>query len=141
MTLKNTDLFNIEVINHQTIDNTTDDICESGVGSFYIKNDKQYIIYKVKNDDEETSVIVTIQKDCVTVKRSGAVSSVMVFDKTKKTNLKYNTMYGCIDTVVDTTKIVHAIDHNGGKLRLVYTLTMQGAKMYNDMIIQITPLK
>ncbi len=140
MTSKNTDLFNIEVTNHQTIDGTKDEICERAQGSLYIKDSKIYIIYKLTSDEGETSVIVTIQKDNVTVKRTGSVSSKMIFDKNKKTQLKYNTMYGSIDTVIDTQKIVNAITEDGGKLRLVYTLTMQGAKMYNDMVICVTPL-
>ena len=140
MTSKNTDLFNIEVTNHQTIDTTKDEICERAQGSLYIKDNKTYIIYKLTSDEGETSVIVTVGKDNVTVKRTGSVSSKMIFDKNKKTYLKYNTMYGSIDTVIDTQKIVNAITQDGGKLRLVYTLTMQGAKMYNDMVICVTPL-
>ncbi len=140
MTSKNTDLFNIEVINHQTIDSEKDEIFESAQGSLYIKDNKTYILYKLTSDEGETSVVVTIEKDIVTVKRAGGVSSKMIFDKNKKTQLKYNTMYGSIDTVIDTQKIVNAITQDGGKLRLVYTLTMQGAKMYNDMVICVTPL-
>ncbi len=140
MTSKNTDLFNIEVINHQTIDDTKDEIFERAQGSLYIKDNKAYIIYKLTSDEGETSVVVTVKKDIVTVKRTGSVSSKMIFDKNKKTQLKYNTMYGSIDTVIDTQKIVNAITEDGGKLRLVYTLTMQGAKMYNDMVICVTPL-
>ena len=140
MTSKNTNLFNIEVINHQTIDDTKDEIFERAQGSLYIKDNKTYIIYKLTSDEGETSVVVTVKKDIVTVKRTGSVSSKMIFDKNKKTQLKYNTMYGSIDTVIDTQKIVNAITEDGGKLRLVYTLTMQGAKMYNDMVICVTPL-
>ncbi len=140
MTSKNTDLFNIEVTNHQTIDGTKDEIFEKAQGNLYTKDNKTYLLYKVTDEDGETSVIVVVEKDCVSVKRTGATSSKMVFDKTKKTNLKYNTMYGSIDTVIDTQKIVNALSEDGGKLRLVYTLTMQGAKMYNDMVICVTPL-
>ena len=140
MTSKNTDLFNIEVTNHQTVDGEKDDIIEKAQGSLYTKDNKTYLLYKVKDEGGETSVIVIVEKDCVTVKRNGATSSKMIFDKTKKTNLKYNTMYGSIDTVIDTVKIVNALDENGGKLRLAYTLTMQGVKLYNDMVICVTPL-
>ena len=62
----------------------------------------------------------------------------IVLDRNKKTEFKYNTMYGVIDVILNTAKIVNALTPDGGKLRLIYTLTMQGAKIYNDMEISIS---
>ena len=46
-------------------------------------------------------------------------------------------MYGVIDVTADTKKIVNALTEDGGKLRLVYNLIMQGAKIENDMEITV----
>lgn len=135
--MKNTDLFKISVVNTQRIDDTADKICEEGTGSFYIKGDKMYIIYKTEEEGITTSSIITVEKNRVTVKRNGAVSSKMILDRGKKTEFKYNTMYGMIDVVTDTSKIVNALTERGGKLRMVYDLIMQGAKLCNDTTITV----
>ena len=137
MTLKNID-FNIRVVNKQRIDDSVDEITEEAVGKYSIKNGKTYILYKTEEENVETTTIITVDNDTVTVKRSGSVTSVMVLDRNKKTEFKYNTMYGVIDVILNTAKIVNALTPDGGKLRLIYTLTMQGAKIYNDMEISIS---
>ena len=116
--MKNID-FKIKVVNKQRIDNSIEEICEEAEGMFSIKNS------------------ITVDGDVVTVKRSGNTSSNIVLDRRKKTEFKYNTMYGIIDVIADTKKIVNALDEKGGKLRLVYTLIMQGAKIENDMEIAV----
>ncbi len=134
--MKNTD-FKIKVVNKQRIDNSIEEICEEAVGMFSIKNSKVYIIYKTVDDGVKTTTTITVDGDVVTVKRSGNTSSNIVLDRKKKTEFKYNTMYGIIDVIADTKKIVNALDEQGGKLRLVYTLIMQGAKIENDMEIAV----
>lgn len=71
----------------------------------------------------------------MTVKRSGATKSSMVFDRRKKTKSRYRMPYGTLDMVITTEKIVNALTENGGQLRLVYTIMMQGQMIYNDMRI------
>ena len=134
--MKNID-FNIRVVNKQKIDDSVDEIKEEAIGKYSIKNGKIYILYKTTEDNVENTTIITVERDIVTVKRSGNVSSVMILDRKKKTEFKYNTMYGIIDVIIDTAKIVNALDEHGGKLRLVYSLTMQGAKVYNDMEVAV----
>ena len=137
MTLKNID-FNIRVVNKQKIDNSVDEIIEEAVGKYSVKNGKTYILYKTEEENVETTTVITVDTDTVTVKRSGSVASMMVLDRNKKTEFKYNTMYGVIDVILDTARIVNALTPDGGKLRLIYTLTMQGAKIYNDMEISVS---
>jgi uncharacterized beta-barrel protein YwiB (DUF1934 family) len=55
----------------------------------------------------------------------------------RKTPLRYNTQYGVIDMEIDTIRIHNALNENGGMLRLVYTITMQGSKTYNDTEIVV----
>ena len=136
MTLKNID-FNITVVNRQKIDSSVDEIKEEARGKFSIKNSKVYILYKTTEENIQTTTTVTVEDGVVCVKRNGSVASVIVLDKNKKTQFKYNTMYGVIDVTADTKKIVNALTEDGGKLRLVYNLIMQGAKIENDMEITV----
>lgn len=136
MTLKNID-FEIKVVNKQRIDDNTDTICEEAKGKFSIKNSKAYILYKTTEEGVETTTTITVEGDCVSVKRSSNTTSLIVLDRTKKTEFKYNTMYGVIDVTADTKRIVNALSEEGGKLRLIYTLIMQGTKIENDMEIAV----
>ena len=69
MTLKNID-FNIRVVNKQKIDNSVDEIIEEAVGKYSIKNGKAYILYKTEEENVETTTVITVDTDTVTVKRS-----------------------------------------------------------------------
>ena len=136
MTLKNID-FKIKVLNKQTIDDSVDEIKEEALGKFSIKNNKAYILYKTTEENIETTTTITVDGDIVSVKRNGSSASVIVLDRKKRTEFKYNTMYGIIDVVADTKKIINALTEDGGILRLVYTLIIQGAKIENDMEITV----
>lgn len=127
----------IKVINKQNIDGQNDIIEEKAEGSYYRKNAKTYIIYKVKDENCENSVMITVSEESVTVKRSGGADTIMVFDRMRKTKTRYRTMYGELEMEIQTEKLVNALNDDGGKLRLVYTMIMQGQKIYNDMEITV----
>lgn len=128
---------NIKVINKQGIDGQTDIVEENADGSYYRKNGKTFILYKVKGESCINSVMITVTDENVTVKRSGEADSIMVFDRMRKTRTRYRTFYGEIELEIHTEKTVNALTENGGKLRLVYTMLMQGQKIYNDMEITV----
>lgn len=138
MTLKNTDKeYRIIVSNKQTIDNETDTIDEIAYGRYYEKNGKQYIIYKTENDGDKTSSVIKAEKDCITIKRSGSINSTMVYKITSKRSFIYHLPYGDIEMEIETHKISSNLGAEGGGIRLVYTLTVQGEKYYNDMNITV----
>lgn len=138
MTLKNTDNeYIITVVNKQTIDGHTEEISETACGSFYKKNDKQYILYKIESDGDRISVMIKIDNDAVIIKRSGSVQSSMEYRIGGKRSFLYRLPYGEIEMELETQQIISSLTPQGGKVKLVYTLSMQGEEYYNDTEITV----
>ena len=123
----------IEVINNQNIDGQIDIVEEKADVKVNTLNGKIYLMYKTETD----SVMIIVAKDSVTVKRSGNVNSTMVFERGKKTKTIYNMPYGKWLMEIETEKIVNAMTETGGRLRLVYAMTIQGQRIFNDMRISV----
>lgn len=138
--MNNTDsAYRIIVSNKQTIDTETDTIEEIAYGSYDEKNGKQYIRYKTEMDEQSGSIssIIILDGDSLTIKRRGHTNSSMVYRAGKKHAFPYETPYGIIDMEIETDKLISMIDENGGTIELVYTLTVQDEKYYNDMKITV----
>jgi uncharacterized beta-barrel protein YwiB (DUF1934 family) len=138
LTLKNTDNeYIIAVVNKQMIDGHTEEISETACGSFYEKNDKQYILYKIESDGDRISVMIKIDNDAVIIKRSGSVQSSMEYRIGGKRSFLYRLPYGEIEMELETQQIISSLTPQGGKVKLVYTLSMQGEEYYNDTEITV----
>ena len=138
MTLKNIDNYDITILNRQTIDGEDDTIEEKSVGSFRVMDKKAYIMYKTRDEDGgETTSVVTVSDEGVKIKRKGSVTADMIYTQGKKTEFLYRLPFGAMDMEIYTKSIENSLDENGGTLRIAYTLFAQGAKMENDMQIQI----
>lgn len=135
--MKNTDNYIITVTNKQTIDTQTDTITEAACGSFYEKNGKQYILYKTENEGDKTSVIIKLSSDVISIKRSGSVETVMEYRIGQKRSFLYRLPYGTIEMELETQKIVSDLNENGGRIELVYTLSAQGEKYFNNIEITV----
>ena len=138
MTLKNTDnCYIIEVRNTQTIDGVQDVIEEKAAGRYYERGEKKYIIYETAVEGGTVTSSVIVADGAVTIRRSGDVKSNMTFDIRRKTMSPYYTPYGALMISAETDMIASALDSAGGSLRIKYTLTIQGEKYYNDMMIKV----
>ncbi len=117
----------------------SDMIEEAAYGNYYEKNGKQYIIYKTEETKENSSVSSMIKLDGneITIKRSGGVNSTMVYRAGEKRSFLYEIPYGKIEMETETERIVSNLTHDGGTIELLYTLTVQGEKYFNDMKITI----
>lgn len=135
--MKNIDKFYIEVRNKQVIDGETGIVEEMAEGSYDRRNGKVYIRYKTLEDGAETSTAIITGDDRVTIKRAGAVSSVMVYKRGEKTNFVYRMPYGLVNMEIYTEKLAAAFDENGGTLKICYTLSAQGAKYSNNTSIRV----
>lgn len=135
MTLKNIDIYDITIYNHQNIDGNIDIIEEKNTGSFCIKNNKAYIMYKNDIYGSETSSTLIVSDEGVKIKRRGAINSDMHYKKDAKTLFVYRLPYGAMEMEIETLRIVNSLSESGGELRIVYTLAVQGEKYYNDMKI------
>jgi uncharacterized beta-barrel protein YwiB (DUF1934 family) len=136
--LKNIDNeYRIIVSNTQTIDNETDTIEEIAYGSYHEKNGKQYILYKIDNDDDKISSMIKIDGNEIQIKRSGSVNSQMTYRAGTKRSFMYELPYGAMEMEIETERVVSLLGEEGGTIELRYTLTVQGDKYFNDMKITV----
>ncbi len=138
MTLKNTDNdYIIEVKNTQTIDGGSDVIEETARGGYYERDGKKYIVYDTPCEGGVVTTNVIVKNGCVTIRRSGGAQSRMMLDVRRKTRSPYFTPYGVWTIEAETERIISTLGAWGGELKLKYTLTIQGGRYHNDMIIKV----
>lgn len=138
--MKNTDsAYRIIISNKQTADGETDTIEEIAYGEYDEKNGKQYIRCKSENNEENSGVstIFILDGDALTIKRRGDTNSSIIYKAGKKHSFPYETPYGIIDMEIETEQLISSISENGGVIELIYNLTVQGEKYYNDMKITV----
>ncbi len=116
--MKTTDGYVVSVINRQINNGETDCITETGKGSLRIKDGKYYIVYK----PEGVTVMLRIDRDTVTVTRTGEVRSDMEYRLGKTTEFMYNTPYGKMAMELTTNMLAYTIDESGGEIHLKYSL-------------------
>lgn len=136
--MKNTDKsFIIEVTNRQTIDGETNSVTERAEGSFYIRGSKHYIIYRLRDDNGETSSTVIFDGAAVNVKRNGFTSLNVCYDTRTETKTHFLTPYGKIPMNVLTERIFADFNDNGGVLEIDYTSSVQGDEYINRVTIKV----
>ncbi len=139
--MKNTDTdYRVIVRNKQTMDGETSVIEELAYGTLREKNGKQYILYALEDDGGEISSLIKLDGDEVLIKRGGAVKTSMEYKAGTKRSFVYATPYGGIDMELETHRVLSDVTENGGKVELVYTLTVQGEKYFNDTKITVTKI-
>ena len=138
MTLKNINNYDITIYNSQRMDDDTDVIEEKSIGTFSIRDNKAYIMYKSGEGGDETTSVVTASEDGVKIKRKGAVNSDMLYVEGRRTSFIYRIPYGTMDMEIYTELIENSLNDDGGELHLVYDLSVQGAVIKNDMKIKVS---
>ncbi len=127
--MKNTDKFEITVINCQINNGETDYIRERGTGSLRIKDSKYYIMYKT----DTATVMIRLEGEYANVKRTGESSSDMDYRPGKTTAFEYSTPYGIMKMELFTKKLDYTLDEKGGAIQIQYDL----CDIENNMEISI----
>lgn len=83
----------------------TNDIKVNATGNLYEKKDNTYVVYKEKQDDQETTTSIKIEDDKVTIKRFGEVNSTMIFKENDITRSNYLTPQGMFVIEIKTAKL------------------------------------
>lgn len=117
----------IDIYSTQCYEDTEpDEISLVTDGVFYEKNGKYYIKY----DESEmtgvpnTKTTLKIDGDTVSLIRSGAQETQMIFKKNEHNIGLYQTVAGPYTLGVKTKELAHNIDENGGNLRLEYDIEL-----------------
>ncbi len=142
MTLKNTENSAIiSIRNLQTIDGTETETELITEGKFYKSQGKLYVFYN-EDETEETpacTVMLIISEDKVTLSRKGDFSSKMYYEKGESSQVIYHTPYGELTFLLKTLDIKNNLSDNGGSLRLLYKLLVNGEEFHNDLTITVKP--
>lgn len=95
----------------------------------------EYITFKQFDPNYNVTIgnMIKIKNGVVTVKRSGAIESTMVFDKEKPYTTQYETPYGQLDIYVTTREIESQILQDSVKLKISYEMMMQGKKISDNI--------
>ncbi len=134
MTLKNTDnSYIITVENKQTIDGVSDTIAQTSNGSYTVRGNKHYILYK----DENAVTAVIYDGKVLNIKRNGDIKSNMRFSAGERNSSLYIMPYGKTVIYTDTSELKAELDDLGGYIKIKYTLDFNDDKYYNDMCIRV----
>ena len=68
-----------------------------------------------------------VKPDEVVMSRRGTVTSEMIFHKGQKQHFAYQTPYGTLTMRLDTHKVSHALDEQGGDMEIEYDLDFDRA--------------
>lgn len=113
-------------------DNVDEMIIEGVVAE---RNGSSYITFKQFDPNYNVTInnLVKIKNGIVSIKRSGAIESNMVFDVEKPYATHYETPYGKLNIYVTTHEIESEITEENVKLRIKYEMMMQGKKISDNI--------
>lgn len=76
---------------------------------------------------EGTETRVEIHPDAVVVDRRGSITSRMVFRRGEKNSFQYETPFGMATLGMDTKRIRHSFNEEGGNMEIDYVLNVEHA--------------
>lgn len=108
-------------------------IRQENSGIYSERSGKKYLLYYEKQEEtkEEVKTLVTISGKEVTVAKTGAVNTRMVFSGGKKTPVEYETQYGKIHMDVLTQNLMVICKEESLQITIDYKL-----EMGEDMVSQ-----
>lgn len=104
------------------------------------KNGKYYIIYKEEALSDMRGCMTTIKVESnqkVWVKRSGALDTVMCYEKGKNHSCVYSFDFGSMTMQTHTEHINSLLTPSGGELEMIYELEMGAVKSKNRLKITV----
>ena len=106
----------------ETIEFTTD-------GVYIFENNIGYLSYYETEVTgmEGTRTSICIMPDSVVVDREGSISSQMIFKEGEKSSFVYDTPYGSATMGMDTRRIRHSMDSDGGELIIDYFVNIDSS--------------
>lgn len=105
-------------------------------GTGYSRGDKHYIHYTEYMEGQKVSTLIIFSNHQVRIKRSGAVSSEMIFRLGEKTAFVYTIAEGSFEMGIDTEKLIFDEQETSGSysLEIYYNLVMYGETVSHHKI-------
>ena len=108
-------------------------------GSFYMKGNKFYILYK-ENEEmgmADCSVTIVVDGDTVPMRRRGGDERKLNYREGENESVVYYMPFGEINMTQSTKKVSHSLDENGGCIKITYDLSIGGDVQTNKLDIEI----
>lgn len=110
-------------------ENDSEEIVTKAKGSYFKKQDCEYVLYDEETDDGQiVKCRLKITDSELEMRKTGAYTAVMVFTRDKKTNTGYRTPFGILDMEINTTKLDYYISQDEMKIKLEYSLSVNNAE-------------
>lgn len=132
----------ISIKGTQKLDGDSGEITLTTLGSYIIKDENRFIIYKEYDPDNSrvstTSILKVDQGNTVTLMRGGAGHTRLVLEQGKRHLCQYDTGFGSMMVGIFTSKVRSRLDEKGGKLEMRYTLDINsGLNSVNEILITV----
>ncbi len=140
LTLKNTNENAIIKVVAKHIQNGESDNVELITdGSFYMKGNKFYVLYR-ENEEmgmADCSVTIVVDGDTVTMRRRGGYELKLTYCEGESESVVYYMPFGEINMTQATKKVSRSLDENGGSIKIIYDLSIAGEVQTNKLDIEI----
>ena len=112
------------------------------LANHHVRGGISYVIYKENDlvDKQETSTMLKIGEDFLTLTRSGGVKQQQHFAEGQVSSSDYETPYGKLQLTVKTHRFKMVSDAEGRIIEIDYALYINGGwQSDNELIIKIQP--
>ena len=104
-------------------------------GIMRIAADETVLSYKDKDENGSVSCSITVRENTVTVRREGAIASVMVFNTDEPFRTVYSVPPYKFDMEIKTKRLIADLSDSGGKIDILYVIDVGGTKREAKMSI------
>ncbi len=103
-------------------------------GEMSYRNGKYLLKYKeaLSDDGCEASSLIKIDKDLITMTRTGGVNTQMIFECGKKHTSHYETPVGSFTIGIITNRLKSEVAENGGVIAIEYVLDINNASVVEN---------
>ncbi len=131
----NSIMLNIRGVHQEGADENKIELLTEGTLSY--EEDKYIIEYdeSVMSGIKDTKTLLTINKECVTLKRTGSIDTEFIFTKNRPFEAVYNTPFGVMQVSVMPTQVLSEVSKEQGIINLEYVITIGNHQAINKLDI------
>lgn len=121
----NKENYMVSIIGEQILDGDSDRVEVITAGNYVHKGDRCFIGYKEYDEDNPNrhfNNIIKVEKNLVTINRTGPLSSRLMLEKGRRHQCVYKTPAGDLMIGVYTKTLDNNLSEKGGRLEVSYTL-------------------
>lgn len=121
----------LNIVGSQSKDGERDDVTLNVNGRLVSEDGIHTLTYTELDDEGSIDTEIRIEGEVVTMIKSGATESNMVFEKAKTYAAAYSTPFGNLDVSLFPTLVDTHVGEDAGRIELEYILSMGGEQYVN----------